>query len=144
MVVKQFSNENLRGLTDLMNQWSSEVQYKEAELADSIERMMQKSDSKVFIAQNDEGKVIGYAATGICYYLGLNPFVEVIQLLVDTNNRSQGIGKMLIEHVSEHYRKEGVKEIKLHSRIERERAHAFYRKHGFTEFKQSKFFEKQI
>ena len=144
MIVKPYANENLKDLAELMNQWSETVQYKESEIADSIEEMTRRSDNKIFIAQERTGKVVGYIATGICCYPGTKPFVEVIQLLVDHNSRSQGVGTLLVQHVSECYKKEGIHEMKLHSRIDRERAHHFYRKLGFKEFKQSLFFEKPL
>jgi ribosomal protein S18 acetylase RimI-like enzyme len=144
MVIKQYSNENLGDLTFLMNQWFDEKQYSPYEIADSIEFIQNKSENKIFIAENSEGKVKGYVLTGICYYIGFKPFVEIIQLLVDKDSRDQGIGTSLIEFVEEYYKEQRIEEIKLHSRIERGQAHNFYRKLGFKEFKQSKFFEKEI
>lgn len=144
MIVKQYADENLNDLTRLMNQWSSEVQYRTDEIENCIKQMREKSENKIFIAQNEEGEAVGYVLAGICYYLGANPFVEIIQLLVGEDYRSQGVGVMLVDHVCTYYKQQGISDIKLHSRVERERAHHFYRAHGFKEFKQSKFFEKEL
>jgi GNAT superfamily N-acetyltransferase len=127
-----------------MNQWFDKTYYSESDISKHIKILTEKSDNKIFIALNEEGKAVGYTFTGVCYYLGSDPFVEVIQLLVDKDNRGQGIGKKLIEYVSEYYKNQGINVMKLHSRIERERAHSFYKNLGFKEFKQSKFFEKQL
>ncbi|HEX9060172.1 MAG TPA: GNAT family N-acetyltransferase [Clostridia bacterium] len=144
MIIKEYSDDNLEDLTLLMNQWFEDRKYTKCEIADSISMVRQKSENKVFVAENEEGRAVGYIMTGICYYLGFNPFVEVIQLLVDKDNRSRGIGESLIKYIEEYYKEEGIKEIKLHSMIQRVRAHEFYKRYGFSEFKQSKFFEKRI
>lgn len=142
--VRFYSEEDLFGLTQLMNQWSDTIQYTESGIRSTIDTIRQESGNKIFVAQNGEEKVIGYLFAGICYHLGSRPFAEVIQLLVDKDNRSQGIGAALIEHVSAFYKAQGIEEIKLHSRVERERAHSFYRKLGFKEFKRSAFFGKEL
>lgn len=144
MIVREYADENLSDLTCLMNQWSNEMQYRSDEIENCIKQMREKSENKIFIAQNEEGKAVGYVFTGICYYLGANPFAEIIQLLVDKDYRSQGAGAMLVDHVCTYYKPQGINDIKLHSRVDRERAHNFYRAHGFREFKQSKFFEKEL
>lgn len=144
MRIKSYDHENLDDLTLLMNQWDDEHLYTSCEIADSTEQILHKSENKIFVAENQDGKVVGYIFTGTCYYLGFKPFVEVIQLLVDKHHRGEGVGSSLIEFTEEYYKEQGIEKIKLHSRIDRERAHNFYRKQGFKEFKQSKFFEKEI
>lgn len=143
-MVKEYSDDYLKDLTDLMNQWSDEPSLSENDIADSVVLVREKSGNKIFLAVNENDKAIGYVLTGICYYLGFKPFVEIIQLMVDKNNRSLGIGASLIRFVEGYYKDYGIDKIRLHSRIERDRAHRFYMRFGFTEYKQSKFFEKDI
>lgn len=144
MVIQEYADGDLDGLVGLMNQWADDSQCTAEELSASIALIREKSDNKIFIVKNETGKLLGYAFTGICYHLGFNTYAEVFQLLVDENSRSLGIGAKLIEHVGKYYKSLGIDEIKLSSRIERVKAHDFYRRIGFTEYKQSRFFEKKI
>jgi ribosomal protein S18 acetylase RimI-like enzyme len=144
MIIKPYAPQYLHDLTALMNQWYDTAAYLEEDIARSIEIMKEKSENQTFLAVNEEGKAVGYILTGIDYYVGTKPFAEIIQLLVDKNYRSLGIGASLIDHVEKYYKVSGIEEIHLHSRVERERAHTFYLKNGFIEYKQSKFFLKPL
>jgi ribosomal protein S18 acetylase RimI-like enzyme len=142
MNIERYTDKYLNDLTCLVNQWTSDIQFDTIQVANQINMINNKSDNQIFVAVDDDGRAVGYILTGVCYYLFREPYVEIIQLLVDKDNRCSEIGTKLIEYISKYYDAQGITKIKLHSRIERAEAHEFYRKCGFNEFKVSKFFKR--
>ncbi len=139
-----FKDKYFDGLTRLMNQWSKDRQFTIDDIRAHYKLAKKQNDSEILIAINQNNNVLGYALTNKRFLLGFDPFVEIVQLLVDENLRNSGIGKKLLLKIEENTRKKGINQVKLSSRMERDRAHKFYQKNGYKEFKQAKFFEKQV
>jgi ribosomal protein S18 acetylase RimI-like enzyme len=139
-----FKDKYLYDLTNLMNQWSKERQYTVDDIKQHFNLIKKQKDYQILIAVNHNKNVLGYALIEKRIILGFDPFVEIVQLLVDENYRSLGIGNKLLLEIEKFTNNIGINQIMLSSRMERDRAHKFYQKNGFKEFKQSKFFEKHV
>lgn len=92
-----------------------------------------------------EGKVI----TGWIHLEAVNDLieetkVEIKALVVDQNERSQGVGSLLVKAAREWAKTYGSNTIYLSCNIIRDRAHTFYEREGFSKVKTSHFFEMKI
>lgn len=91
-------------------------------------------DREVFVAEDDAG-VVGWA--GVCIedgfvggrYAGIEGFV------VDAETRGAGLGAQLLEAVEVWARARNCDAMRVQSNVVRERAHAFYERHGYVKLK---------
>lgn len=68
----------------------------------------------------------------------------VAGLVVDAAHRSAGIGQVLLAAAEAWAREHGLTTMRVLSRVERERAHRFYERHGYRIVKRSLNFEKPL
>lgn len=139
----EYQPKYLADLTNLMSQWEDERAFSEEQVRDNLEQVLERSDSRVYVAEI-AGRGVGYAQTTVNYYLGQPPHVEIVQLLVDREHRGIGVGTALLGWIEREYAVEGWKSFRLHSRIERSRAHVLYERQDYRLFKVSKFFQKRL
>lgn len=60
---------------------------------------------------------------------------EIEALVVDEAARSRGVGRALVEEAIRYARERGCARVRVRSRVERDRAHAFYEREGFSRVK---------
>lgn len=142
--IKNYSDEYLEGLINLVNQWDMDVEYTAQSMREHIEYINQKTDSELILAIDQSNAVLGYIFAAPCYFLCFNPFLEVLEFIIDENNRGRRIGGKLLSAIEEIAREKGFSQVHLNSRIDRERAHNFYSKMGYNFYKQAKFFKKEL
>jgi GNAT superfamily N-acetyltransferase len=99
--------------------------------------------AQILVAKKD-GRLVGYVQIFKGILLGFEPFYEVAQLLVAEQERSNGIGKMLLGRVEELAQENQIRIIKLSSQVQRSRAHFFYENNGYQCYKISKFYKKTL
>jgi GNAT superfamily N-acetyltransferase len=63
---------------------------------------------------------------------------------VDERNRGAGVGRALVSAAEEWAKESGLATIRVRSRIERDRAHKFYERDGYTRLKTQYVFEKPL
>ncbi|MCB6183810.1 GNAT family N-acetyltransferase [Leeia sp. TBRC 13508] len=80
----------------------------------------------------EESQVLGIAVfrTYRNTFNGIHFYVD--DLVTDSAQRSQGVGKLLIGHLSELAKKRGASKVKLDSGVQREDAHRFYFREQFV------------
>lgn len=66
------------------------------------------------------------------FRLALGHIVYVDDLVTDETRRSSGVGKALIAHIEEEAKRVGATWVILDSGVQRERAHRFYFREGFS------------
>lgn len=91
----------------------------------------------------------GTAVTGWLHLEAVNDLieetkVEIKALVVDQNERSKGVGSLLVKAAREWAKTYGSNTIYLSCNIIRDRAHVFYEREGFVKVKTSHFFELKI
>ena len=69
---------------------------------------------------------------------------EVSGLVVDERFRSQRVGESLLARAEQWARENGCQSIGLRSNVIRDRAHAFYERHGYAHVKTQKAFRKSL
>ena len=97
----------------------------------------------VFVAQRD-GAVVGWAHVAETRALEYEPCAELLGLVVDEGARSGGVGAALVAAAEQWARACGLSEMRVRSRDTRARAHAFYRREGYEDWKRQAVFRKQL
>jgi ribosomal protein S18 acetylase RimI-like enzyme len=98
----------------------------------------------IFVAEDGAGAVVGWIQVAEMGSLELDPHAEVKGLVVAEAARSRGIGRELLTAGESWARDRGLREIVLRSNVIRDRAHAFYRAHGYEEQKRQAKFLKRL
>jgi GNAT superfamily N-acetyltransferase len=100
-----------------------------------------QEDAAVFVAEI-AGRVTGWIHVAITPMLELDRGGEILGLVVDADYRSAGVGAALLAEGERWARAAGCAAMRVRSRIARDRAHAFYERHGYARVKTQHAFEK--
>lgn len=91
-----------------------------------------KDNKNNYILAVEDKKVLGFLSLNIDYQLHhINKVATIEELVVSSNYRSGGIGKLLLEEAIHYAKDKNCEIIELTSNFSRERAHNFYIKNGF-------------
>lgn len=126
----------------LLVHWGPDWNASHPDIQNSIDAVLRTQDH-IDLAFNEHG-LVGYVQYGPRYRIGYEPYLELIQLLVSENQRSTGIGAELVGHVENVARETGMKAVRLDSQVHRSRAHVFYERLGYSFYKISKFYAKNL
>lgn len=97
----------------------------------------------VYVARDAAG-VQGWIHVAMMRALEYAPCAEILGLVVDEQARSRGIGAALVARCETWARERGLAEMRVRSRDSRGRAHAFYRREGYEEWKRQVVFVKEM
>ena len=98
----------------------------------------------ILVAENSGGALAGYIEVFPFRTIGADSRIEIASLVVDGSCRSQGVGRLLMEHAEAWGRSNGFTEAGLRSNVIRERAHTFYESLGYRVNKTQKSFRKKL
>ena len=91
------------------------------------------SNNDEYFCAEVEGRIIGFCSLNIENSLWQEGYIGCInELIVDESIRRCGIGTDLLKVAIDRSKEKGCKIIRLSSAFEREEAHKFYWRHGFT------------
>lgn len=102
------------------------------------------NDSRVLVAVDDEGQVVGWVHVFCLPLLVSGTYVEVGGLVVDSRFRGRGIGRALMAAAEAWTLQRGFKKLMLRSNIIRTEAHQFYKDLGYTIAKSQHKFQKLL
>ncbi len=94
----------------------------------------------IFVAEKD-GEIIGYITTRLDPETGRG---RIPNLAVDANVRGQGIGRMLIEHALEYFRKQGMSFAVIETMAQNEIGNHLYPSCGFQEVARQVHFARKL
>lgn len=103
-----------------------------------------ESAGRLFVAEDAEGRVTGWLQVAIHAHLVEDEVAEVIGLVVTESARSAGVGAELLRAAEAWALERGAAQMRVRSRIERERAHHFYERAGYVRRKTSYVFAKPL
>jgi GNAT superfamily N-acetyltransferase len=113
------------------------------EIAGRLAGIKYSDDHAVFVAQLG-GEVAGWLGVYVCRMVEADARAEISGLVVDERYRSQQIGLHLLGRAERWAREKGCHAIGLRSNVIRDRAHAFYERHGYRHTKTQKSFRKDL
>lgn len=116
----------------------------EEEVAVRLEEILRHDDHVVFVAERPAFGLAAYIEIFPLRTIAANPRIEIASFVVDESCRSQGVGRLLLEHAEEWARSHGYKETSLRCNVIRERAHLFYENLGYRVNKTQKSFRKTL
>ncbi len=84
----------------------------------------------IFVADDGEGRVLGYISTRLDREAGKG---RIPNLVVDATARGQGIGRQLIEHALDYFRREGMSFVMIETMVNNPVGQHLYPSCGFVE-----------
>ena len=108
-----------------------------------LSRLKAAADNAVFVAET-RGEVIGWVHISANRLLEVAFRAEVNGLVVSEKQRSNGAGARLLEAAEKWARGKRCVNMSVRSNVSRERAHAFYERHGYEHYKTQKAFRKPL
>jgi GNAT superfamily N-acetyltransferase len=114
------------------------------EMKQRLARVQPDEDHAVFVAEQRERGVVGWAHVFLYHSLENPTHAEVGGLVVDERCRSHGVGHRLLARAEQWAREKGCGTIGLRSNVIRERAHTFYGREGYKVIKTQKAFRKEL
>jgi GNAT superfamily N-acetyltransferase len=115
-----------------------------SEMKSRLSRLRPATDHAVFVAEALESEVIGWLHISVSRLLEVPQRAEVNGLIVDEGQRSKGAGARLLEAAEDWARNKKCVSVSVRSNVIRERAHAFYERHGYEHYKTQKAFRKPL
>ena len=140
MKIREVKISDIGKITQLNKQLGYE--YPEAKSKEKLSQLIKSDKDKIFVAVNDQDKVIGYIHGAFYRLIYYDDFVDILGFVVDEKYRGKDIGKALMAKLEEWAIQYGYKGLRLVTGEQREQAHSFYEKCGFTLHKTQKNYKK--
>jgi len=109
-----------------------------------VRAVLASNVADAFVAEDAEGRVLGWAHVFAAPFLESGPNAELGGLVVDESARGRGIGAALVARAESWTRERGIRKLCLRSNVVRTEAHAFYQKLGFAIQKSQFKFQKEV
>jgi len=113
------------------------------EIAKRFDAMRRSGENAVFVALLGP-EIVGWVAVFVYRVVEADARAEISGFVVDEGFRSQRVGMHLLARVERWARENGCLAIGLRSNVIRDRAHAFYERHGYKHTKTQKSFRKDL
>jgi GNAT superfamily N-acetyltransferase len=115
-----------------------------AEVALRLAPISVDAGAGLLVAADASDQAIGWLHVQLKHSLMAPPAAQVMGLVIDESQRSAGIGGALLEAAEAWALDRGCTDLLVATRITRERAHAFYRRHGYALLKTSHMFTRRL
>ncbi|MFC4819326.1 GNAT family N-acetyltransferase [Dokdonella ginsengisoli] len=99
---------------------------------------------RVLVAEDAEGRVVGWLHVAQQAHLVDDEVAEILGLVVAEPVRGGGVGAGLLCAAETWARERGATQVRVRSRMERERAHGFYERAGYRRSKTQHVFAKPL
>lgn len=109
-----------------------------------LRQIFSLSDHAVFVAVNEDNRVIGWIHVFSSPRIGSDSFCEIGGLIVDKSLRRHGVAEQLVEKAQIWASKKKSCGLRVRSRTERSEAKLFYKDIGFTILKDQSVFIKNF
>lgn len=109
-----------------------------------FDNILKKPDHAIFVAEDNDKKVIAYIHVLSKELLISIASVEIGELIVDEKYRREGIGKRLIQKVDEWAKENGYQNVIVGSSNKRTTSHLFYPSAGFNYWKEQILYSKAL
>lgn len=113
------------------------------EISAQLEKIIAREDHQ-FLAAILNNEIVGWAHFHQVHPITSISYVEVSSLVVDQSCRRQGVGQALMQAGEDWAASQGIKVVRVRSRVQRKDAHAFYERVGYECIKEQKTFLKNL
>jgi GNAT superfamily N-acetyltransferase len=113
------------------------------QVATRLAGILSHPDQAVFVAEV-EGRIAGWVHVYACPTVESELYAEIGGLVVDENQRGQGVGRALMARAEAWALGLGIHEVRLRSNIIRNEAHQFYEAIGYEKIKSQFTFRKAL
>ena len=141
MVIRQMEAHDVECVATLITELGYPAT--SADIARRFERI-DGHDNQLLLVADAGGEAIGWIHVAVHPYLENDASAEILGLVVRDAQRGRGIGAALVDAAESWAIRQGCGLLRVRSRIIRERAHAFYERHGFQRIKTQHCFQKTI
>jgi N-acetylglutamate synthase-like GNAT family acetyltransferase len=100
-----------------------------------LDRVMGRQDNVVYVAVDRPYGLVGLIHAGVQVTLLERPFAEIGAMVVTAEQRSNGIGRALLDKVHIWAIKRGLEEVVIRSQTHRQSAHTFFENLGYVKVK---------
>jgi len=114
-----------------------------AEIKSRLSRLKSAANNALFVAECD-GEVIGWLHISVNHLIEVRTRAEINAFIVSEKQRSKGAGARLLDAAEKWARGKKCEHMSVRCNVVRERAHAFYQRHGFEQYKTQKSFRKPL
>jgi GNAT superfamily N-acetyltransferase len=131
---------------DAISSLSSQLGYPlpPGEVAPLQASLLQLPDHRVFVAEDEEGRVRGWVHVFISRRLFVPPFAELGGIVVENTNRRSGIGSALLAKAEEWASEVGCLVFRIRTNTKRIDADLFYRDLGYKLSKTQSVYQKNL
>ncbi len=115
-----------------------------AQIRRRFERLSVDTESAVFVAEGEGGRIAGWVhVLGRCF-LELDPYAELGGLVVDAAGRRKGAGRALVTAAEEWAARHGYDTMRVRSNMKRIEARPFYEGMGYAITKAQNVYQKAL
>ena len=114
-----------------------------AQIRRRFERLSVDTDSAVFVAEGEGGRIGWVHVLGRCF-LELDPYAELGGLVVDAAGRRKGAGRALVTAAEEWAERHGYDTMRVRSNMKRIEARPFYEGMGYAITKAQNVYQKAL
>src|SRR3989441_9667402 len=142
VVVRPMAERDAREVADLSGQlgYPSTV----AQISRRLERLSVDTESAVFVAEGEGGRIAGWVhVLGRCF-LESDPCAELGGLVVDAASRRKGAGRALVSAAEEWAARHGYATMRVRSNVKRIEARPFYEGMGYAITKAQNVYQKAL
>jgi GNAT superfamily N-acetyltransferase len=114
------------------------------EITKRIRKLKPASQNALFVAEAHNAGVVGWTHVSVTHLVEVGTRAELNGLIVAEGQRSLGAGARLLEAAEDWARRHGCPSMSVRSNVIRERAHKFYERQGYEQYKTQKAFRKSL
>jgi GNAT superfamily N-acetyltransferase len=115
-----------------------------AEVAHLYASILPHGDHAVFLAEDEDGAISGWAHVFLSRRLFVPTYAELGGLVVDETRRESGIGRALLERAERWAVEAGCSLLRIRTNVQRTEAHRFYARMGYTASKAQHVLDKKL
>lgn len=109
-----------------------------------LERLLARAEHIVLVAELPTEEVVGWIHAAEHDILEVGRFCEILGLVVAADQRGEGVGRRLVEHVEGWATGRELRHVSVRSNVARPESHPFYERIGYARVKTQHVYRKRI
>jgi GNAT superfamily N-acetyltransferase len=113
-------------------------------IARRLERLLSRPEHLILVAESRLDGVAGWIHAAEQEILEVGRAGEIVGLVVASDQRGNGIGRLLVERIEQWSLARGLEQISVRSNVLRTESHPFYERLGYARIKTQRVYRKDI